>query len=63
MQPSRSTDLDESFEVCPECGYDGGFHVLLQRHADVGDAGLRIHLKCPSCRTTYDVGWIGRLVH
>jgi hypothetical protein len=61
MQPSRPTRIAGAWEVCSECGYEGGFHVLLERRSDVPDANLRLHLKCPGCRTTYDVGWVGRL--
>ncbi|MFQ6130727.1 MAG: hypothetical protein ACE5R4_01705 [Armatimonadota bacterium] len=61
MQPARRTDIEDSLEVCPECAYEGGFHVLLERRADLADANLCLYLKCPSCRTTYDVGWLGRL--
>jgi uncharacterized Zn finger protein len=61
MQPSQSKTLGGSFEVCPNCDYDGGFHVVLERRDDVAGTDIRIHLKCPSCGTAYDVGWVGRL--
>ena len=61
MQPSQRTTLEGSFEVCPNCNYDGGFHVLLEQRDDVPGTDARIHLKCPSCTTTYDLGWVARL--
>jgi hypothetical protein len=61
MQPSQDMELEGSFETCPKCDYDGGFHVLLERRDDVAGANARIHLKCPSCAATYDFGWVGRL--
>ena len=62
MQPSERLTVEGSLEVCPECGYEGGFHVLIQRRDDVPDANIRLHLKCPGCGATYDLGWVGRLV-
>ena len=61
MQPAEEMRLGDSFEVCPSCQYDGGFHMLLERREDVPGTNMRIHLKCPSCERTYDVGWVGRL--
>jgi len=61
MQLSQKTTLGDSFETCPNCDYDDGFHVLLERRDDVGGTDMRIHLKCPSCATTYDLGWVARM--
>ena len=61
MQPSETTTLGDSFEACPNCDYDGGFHVLLERRDDVAGTDMRIHLKCPNCATTYDLGWVARM--
>jgi hypothetical protein len=61
MQPSEETRIQDSLEICAECDYDGGFHVLLERREDAPWSNMRIHLKCPSCGKTYDVGWVGRL--
>ena len=61
MQPTVRQPVEDSLEVCPECGYDGGFHVLLERCSAVAGSNLRLYLKCPNCRTAYDVEWISRL--
>ena len=61
MQPSQTTQVENTLEVCPSCGYDGGFHVLLERRDDVPKTDVRLHLKCPGCRATLDVGWVSHL--
>ncbi|MFQ5808412.1 MAG: hypothetical protein ACE5JM_02235 [Armatimonadota bacterium] len=62
MEDVRKSEVsgEEPFEVCPNCGYQTGFHVLLARE-DAGESepNVRILLKCPSCSTRYDVGWAG----
>lgn len=45
--------MKEEFRVCPQCGYDLGFHSSF-----LGDgSGYRIILICPECGARYDVGW------
>ena len=62
MQPARTQEIDDSFEVCSECGYEGGFHCLLQRLVERGGGrNLELYLKCPNCATTYRVGWLSRI--
>ena len=47
-------EVDKEFRVCPDCGYEHGFHVSLIPE----DAGARlgIVLVCPSCGARYDIG-------
>jgi uncharacterized protein YbaR (Trm112 family) len=45
----------EELRVCPNCGYERGFHVHLRR---LPDNRIRIGLICPSCGQSYDIGWI-----
>jgi hypothetical protein len=45
--------LEKKFEVCPECKYEGGFHVVfMKRKAPL----VKMNLKCPSCAAVYDLG-------
>jgi uncharacterized protein (UPF0212 family) len=46
-------DLGEEFRVCPQCGYELGFHSSFLR----AEEGYRIILICPECGARYDVGW------
>ncbi|MDG6244966.1 MAG: hypothetical protein QCH31_11375 [Methanolobus sp.] len=48
-------DADRSFRVCPNCGYQRGFHVYLK---GVSDGKNRLGLICPSCGQSYDIGWL-----
>jgi len=62
MQPSQDQPVEDSFEKCVECGYEGGFHCLLQRiDEDEQERNMELYLKCPNCATTYRVGWLSRL--
>lgn len=45
----------EELRVCPNCGYERGFHVFFRR---VPDGSMRIGIICPSCGQSYDIGWI-----
>jgi hypothetical protein len=62
MEGVRKSEVvaDEQYESCANCGYDNGFHVALVRE-EAGDGGtnVRVILKCPSCSTKFDVGWVG----
>jgi len=46
-------NLDE-FAVCPQCGYDGGFHTIF--HGLNSDEPAKWILMCPSCKSQYDIG-------
>ena len=45
--------LEGEFRICPQCGYELGFHSSFLR----AEEGYRIILICPECRARYDVGW------
>jgi uncharacterized protein YbaR (Trm112 family) len=45
---------NEEFRVCPECGYQLGFHVFFRK----AEARTQIGLICPQCGSSYDIGWI-----
>jgi uncharacterized Zn finger protein len=45
--------LEEEFRICPQCGYELGFHSSFLR----AEEGYRIILICPECGARYDVGW------
>ena len=61
MQEAEYVAVTDSLEVCPKCGYDGGFHVLLQRINNTRSTNLELYLKCPECKAAYRVGWVSRL--
>jgi hypothetical protein len=46
-------ELAEEFRICPQCGYELGFHSSFLRSGE----GYRIILICPECGARYDVGW------
>jgi hypothetical protein len=46
--------LEEEFRICPQCGYELGFHGSFLRAEEC----YRIILICPECGARYDVGWI-----
>ena len=41
-------------KVCPNCGYEDGFHSAFEKMADQSDVSWR--LICPSCHRIYDIG-------
>lgn len=41
----------ESLTHCASCGYEGGFHVVLD--PAVGER-VKVRLKCPNCYKMYD---------
>ena len=46
-------DLGEEFRICPQCGYELGFHCSFLRDGE----GYRIILICPECGARYDARW------
>jgi transcription elongation factor Elf1 len=44
--------MDE-FRVCPQCGYERGFHVAFRK----GKEAVEIFLICPNCGQSYELGW------
>jgi hypothetical protein len=58
MTVSREITLvkpGEEFRICPECGYNRGFHQSFIRSAPASSEYLII-LVCPGCGARYDIG-------
>ena len=53
-EKKMALDAEKKFEVCPDCGYEGGFHILLEKVTTSGSENVKIRLKCPSCSKVYD---------
>jgi uncharacterized Zn finger protein len=49
----ENIEVSEEFRVCPNCGYDLGFHTSLLKEK----IHYKIILICPTCGARYDVGW------
>lgn len=47
-------ETKDDFTICPQCGYDGGFHNIFLG-LDSNDQTKWI-LMCPSCKAKYDIG-------
>ena len=50
----KKIELAVEFRICPQCGYELGFHSSFQRSGE----GYRIILIGPECGARYDAGWI-----
>lgn len=45
------------FAVCENCGYDGGFHVVLRAgQMGLATGAFAMLLKCPNCKQEYNLG-------
>ncbi len=53
-KPEQIT-IGEELYVCPECGYEDGFHTSFVRQAK---EQCKIILICPSCHARFDPDWI-----
>jgi uncharacterized protein with PIN domain len=61
----KNIKIDDELRVCPECGYEFGFHTtFLKLDAGKNPAVIkstrevyRVILLCPECGARYDVGW------
>jgi len=49
-----SIKIEKELHVCPQCGYDDGFHTSFVR---LTKETCRIILICPSCHARYDPDW------
>lgn len=47
-------EVTEEFTVCPQCGYDGGFHNIF--YGLNSDTQAKWILMCPSCKEKFDIG-------
>lgn len=54
MGDVKQVDIKERFEVCPECGYENGFHMILLGDPHAHSQEMKFQLKCPNCAQTYD---------
>lgn len=59
-----SIRIKEEFRICPECGYERGFHSSLLSRSPNAEGRIRhtkivyrVILICPECGAQYDVGW------
>jgi hypothetical protein len=49
----KKIKLEDEFRICPQCGYELGFHSSFLRV----EKGYMIVLICPDYGARYDVGW------
>ncbi len=55
MAKARKVKLGKKFETCPSCGYTGAMHVWF---LPLKGSKVRMNLKCPNCRSRFDLGLI-----
>jgi hypothetical protein len=55
MTDAQKVVLQNRFEICPQCNYKDGFHIILIEDPDAGRAEMKFQLKCPNCSTIYDL--------
>jgi predicted RNA-binding Zn-ribbon protein involved in translation (DUF1610 family) len=61
----KNIKIDDELRVCPECGYEFGFHTsFLKLNAGKNPPVIKstrevymVILLCPECGARYDVGW------
>jgi predicted RNA-binding Zn-ribbon protein involved in translation (DUF1610 family) len=60
----KTITVGAELSVCPNCGYDKGFHVSFQNMIQSDSSPvkttrdmLKIILICPNCGARYDIGW------
>ncbi len=46
--------IEEELRICPQCGYEDGFHTSFVRQ---GKEKCKVILICPSCHSRYDPNW------
>ncbi|HLE87433.1 MAG TPA: hypothetical protein VI727_07190 [Candidatus Brocadiaceae bacterium] len=49
-----SIKIEKDLHICPNCGYDDGFHASFVR---ITKETCKIILLCPSCHARYDPDW------
>ena len=47
-------ELGQVFKVCPQCGYQDGFHSMFEGMVDTDRA--KWMFICPSCHSVFDIG-------
>ena len=55
MSVVKKIKMKDRFEICPGCGYENGFHIILVDESKTGRSSMKIQLKCPSCARIYDL--------
>ena len=50
----RRAEVGGEFRVCPNCGYEHGFHSMFRPSGTAGV--LDWFFICPNCGTRYDIG-------
>lgn len=55
MSKVKKVNFEERFEVCPECGYKDGFHIILIKESTAHSSEMKFQLKCPNCAQIYDL--------
>jgi hypothetical protein len=53
---------EDEFRICPNCGYNKGFHQSFIR-SDPVSATYLVILICPGCGARYDIGLHASLSH
>ncbi len=53
-KPEQIT-IGEELHICPECGYEDGFHTSFVRQTK---EQCKIILICPSCHARFDPDWM-----
>ncbi|MDO8141845.1 MAG: hypothetical protein Q6358_10140 [Candidatus Brocadiales bacterium] len=51
----KPVSVKKELHICPQCGYDDGFHTSFVR---ITKETCKIILICPSCHAKYDPDWI-----
>ena len=46
--------VEDEFKICPLCGYEDGFHSMLQSEGEE----MKWLFICPSCHQVFDIGHI-----
>jgi len=56
--------VEKEFHICPDCGYERGFHASVVNAMPNRDTPVRstrevfcVILICPECGARFDVGW------
>jgi uncharacterized C2H2 Zn-finger protein len=57
LEANRATlSHGDSFDDCPDCQYAGGWHVVLLRDLKSRNGhDVKVLLRCPNCKKTYDL--------
>jgi ribosomal protein S27AE len=45
--------MDKEFKICPNCGYEDGFHSMFERIENGGKLSWK--LICPNCHKIFDI--------